>query len=115
MSIDLYTKAVLSVIAGSLVWLCVNAITPVALAQADAQKVVIAGWDRPLQVIIVDEKGTPLVTAQGFRLNGGSQPLAVSLGNQTVPVAIRRIERSGAWQPIPVDVVKTPPSQYPGP
>ena len=31
---DLYTKSVLTVIAACLVWLCVNGVTPTALAQA---------------------------------------------------------------------------------
>lgn len=115
MKMDIFTKAVLSTIAICLVWLSFNRLTPLASAQVDAQKVVVIGWERPLPVVVVDEKGIPLITLQGLRVNLGNQPLPVTLGNQTVPVAIKSIERRGAWQPIQVDVIKTPPSPYPGP
>ena len=111
---DLYTKTMLSVIALCLVWICFNGLTPIASAQTDAQKVVVVGWDRPAPVIVVDEKGTPLVNAQGLRVNPGNQPLPITFGNQTVPVVIKGIERSGTWQPIQVDVIKPPPTLYPG-
>lgn len=112
---DIYTKAMLSVIALCLVWLCFNHVTPVASAQAEPQKVVVVGGDRPLPVIVVDQNGTSLVNVQGLRVNFGSQSQPVTLGNQTVPVAIRAIERSGTWQPIAVDVMKTPPTLQPTP
>lgn len=112
---DVYTKAVLSIIAICLIWLCVAQAAPVVSAQADAQKVVVVGWDRPLPVVIVDEKGSPLVSVQGLRVNLGNRPLPVTLDNQSVPVAIKSIERGEAWQPILVEVMKSPPSPYPGP
>jgi len=39
----------------------------------------------------------------------------VTLGDQLVPVAIRAIERSGAWQPIQVEVMKSPSTLQPTP
>ena len=105
MKVGLYTKAVLSIIALCLVWICVNGITPVTSAQGDVQKVIIAGWDRPIQVVLVGEDRRPLIDGQGLRVN---------VGDQTVPVAIRAIERGGTWQPIEVDVPKAPATAYPG-
>jgi hypothetical protein len=99
MKIDSYTKAVLSVIAACLLWLCVNTVTPTAAAQSAPT--------RPTPVIIVDERGTPLITAQGLRVSLGS--------SQTIPVSLMAIERRGAWQPIPVDVMKAPSTSMPTP
>jgi hypothetical protein len=140
MKIDLYTKSVLSVIAACLVWLCFGALTPTASAQANAQKVIVAGWDRPIQVVLVDGNGMPLVGNQGLRVNFGAQPVPVSFGaqplpvtfgNQPLPVAVTAIQRSDNWQPIPValtaiqrngnwqpilvDVMKQPPTLMPTP
>lgn len=112
---DPYTKAVLSLIALCLVWLCFSQATPVVSAQVEPQKVVIVGWDRPLPVIVVDEKGSRLIGIEGLRVNLGKQPLPVTIANQSVPVAIKSIERGGSWQSIPVDVMKSPPSPFPGP
>jgi len=43
---DLYTKSVLTVIAGSLLWLCVqNAVHPPTVSAQGAQRVIIAGVD----------------------------------------------------------------------
>jgi hypothetical protein len=112
---DLYTKAILTVIAAALIALSVNGLSSPALAQADAQRVVVVGWERALPVIVVDDQGRMITSSQGVRVNVGGQPVPVTLGNQTVPVSLRAIERTGAWQPIQVDVLKTPPSPVPGP
>ena len=61
MTVDRYTKVVLTVIAMCLVWLSLGGpslITPVT-AQANAQRVILAGW--------ADEKGT----VWAFPLYGG--------------------------------------------
>jgi hypothetical protein len=108
--IDFYTKVVLSVIAACLVWQCVNGVTPAVAAQA-AQAAPV----RPTPVIIVDERGTPLVTAQGLRVNLGGQPLPVVLNNETVPVSVTAIERRGIWQSLPVEVQKSPSTPFPTP
>jgi hypothetical protein len=44
--IDWYMRTVLTIIAGSLVWLCINseAATAEVQAQTAAQKVIVAGW-----------------------------------------------------------------------
>jgi hypothetical protein len=132
MKIDLYTKSVLGVIAACLVWMCFGALIPTASAQAQGQRVIVSGWDRPIQVVLVDANGTPLIGNQGLRVNFvtplpvtfgnqpqpvslGTQPMLVTFGNQTVPVALTAIQRSGNWQPIPVDVMKSPPTLMPTP
>jgi Mg/Co/Ni transporter MgtE len=110
MKTDLYTRTVLTVIAACLVWLCVNSLTPTASAQAQPapQKVVIAGVDVALPVVVTDSKGVPLMGATGLRVN---------LGEQALPVAIRGIQRTGAepWEPILVDVLRAAPTPLPTP
>ena len=69
MRIDLYTKAVLTVIAGCLVYLCVGrpSVLPQAHAQAQPSRVVIAGWEpNPLRVYIA-----------GWDARFGGEPLPV--------------------------------------
>jgi hypothetical protein len=107
MKTDLYTKAVLTVIAACLVWICLNSVTPTALAQtAPAQ---------PARVMIVDERGTPLYTAQGFRVNLGAQPLPISVSNTSLPVVVTSLERVGRWDPLQVQVLREPPTLMPTP
>jgi hypothetical protein len=114
MKSDPYTKIVLSVIAACLVWICVNNATPTAAAQTDP--------NRPQPVIIVNERGQPLITSQGLRVNSGSvawpvvinQTIPVTL-TQTIPVTLTAIDRRGAWQPIQVDVMKAPSTPMPTP
>jgi hypothetical protein len=116
MKTDLYTRIVLTVIAVCLVWLCVNSLTPSAAAQADTQKVVVVGWNsNPLPVIIADAKGAPLMGPNGLHVSIGEQVVPITIANQAqpLPVTIRAIERAGPWQPISVDVLKTPPTVYP--
>ena len=114
---DLYTKAVLTIIAACLVWLCVGGVTPTALAQAPALQ-------QPTRVLLVDEKNVPLQTAQGLRVNVGTQALPVSVTNPSVSVAVTNpsfavaltaIERRGSWQPIDVRVMREPPTLQPTP
>ena len=116
---DLYTKAVLTVIAVCLVWICVNGITPIAWAQAQTAPPV-----RPTPVVVVDERGVPVSTVQGLRVNVGSQSIpvtvmnptsTVAISNPSLPVTLTSIERRGSWQPIQVDVLKTPPTLMPTP
>lgn len=107
MKVDLYTKVVLSVIAACLVWMCVNGVTPVAWAQTAP--------GRPTPVLIVDERGAPIANAQGLRVNVGNQAVPVVIGSQTLSVALTAIERQGAWQPIPVDVMRAASTPMPVP
>src|SRR5262249_39571925 len=116
MKIDLYTKAVLTVIAFCLVWNTLNSVTPRVIAQA--------GPPRPTPVIIVDAQGAPLIGPQGLRVNVGAQSLpvqvtnqnlSVNVTNQPVPVALTEIERRGTWQSVQVDATRQPPTLMPTP
>ena len=119
MKTDFYTKVMLTVIAACLVWMCVNGITPAVSAQAQQAP--------PTRVIVVDEKGVPVSTAQGLRVNVGAQALpvtianpvmignAITIANPTLPVAITSIERRGIWQPVVVDVMRSAPTLMPTP
>jgi cobalamin biosynthesis protein CbiD len=106
MRIDLYTKTVLTVIAVCLVWMCINGATPVAWAQADKAQ--------PSRVILVNEEGVPLFTSDGLRVNVGTEALPVSVRN-TVPVAVRSLQRVGRWDPLEVHVLREPPTLAPIP
>lgn len=116
MRVDLYTKAVLTVIAACLVWMCINGVMPVASAQADRAE--------PAPVIFVDPEGAPIYTSDGFRVNPGTRALPVSLThsslpvevtNAPLPVTVRSIQRGTAWDPIQVQVMREPPTLRPVP
>ena len=117
MNVDWYTKTMLTLIAACLVWLCVNGATPVASAQTAQAP------PPPTPVILVNERGVPLITPEGLRVNFGAPPIRVTVSNQTlpvtlsqtVPVALTSIERGRLWQPITVDVLKPPPTSMPTP
>jgi hypothetical protein len=116
MKTDLYTKTVLTVIAACLMWICVNTLTPTVSAQKGAAQ--------PMRVIIVDEEGNPLHTHQGFRVTLGAEPLPITVtntflpvmvGNSSLGVTVRSIERAGSWDPLQVQVLKDPPTLQPVP
>ena len=88
MTVDRYTKVVLTVIAACLVWLSVGGpslITPVS-AQGDSQRVLLSGW--------VDEKGSVVGFPAVPRMYDYSRP---QFGTQE-PASKPR----SAW-PLPVD------------
>ncbi len=100
MKTDLYTKAVLTVIAMCLVWLCVSGATPVVGAQAARPE--------PTPVVLVDANGTPLYTAEGLRVTLGPRVLPVTINNASLPVTV-----GNPW--IQVQVMREPPTQRPTP
>jgi len=115
MRTDLYTKAILTVIAICLVWMCVS-VTPTVQAQAAPAS--------PTPVMLVDARGVPLMTPEGLRVNVGGQTLPVMIRNESVPVLVnndlvpvvlRSVERRGVWQAVQVDVLKQPPTPMPTP
>ena len=115
MRADLYTKAVLTVIAAALVWLGINHTALPVAAQADnVQKVAIVGLDKTL-------RGLPvlLVNADGQSILDGDMVRAVIANHsgQVVPVgisAIGRAQSDSPWQSIPVDVIRQPAQAVPG-
>jgi hypothetical protein len=122
MRVDAYTKAVLTVIAACLMWICLNGVTPVASAQAG--QVGQAARVGPTPVMLVDEKGAPIYTSEGFRVSTGIKALPVIVSNPSVPVeisnrpinvAVQSIQRGAAWDPIQVQVMREPPTLMPVP
>ena len=116
MNVDAYTKAVLTAIAACLMWICVNGVTPVARAQVARPE--------PTPVILVDGKGAPIYTSEGFRVSLGVKALPVIVSNAPVPVeitnpalniAVQSIRRGTAWDPIRVQVMREPPTLMPVP
>jgi hypothetical protein len=95
MNIDAYTKAVLTVIAACLVWMCVNGATPTTHAQAKPPE--------PAPVVLVDPRGVPLTN------------IPVTVLNPELAVAVRSIQRGGVWDPIQVQVMREPPTLKPTP
>ena len=103
---DLYLRAVLTVIAACLVWMCLNGVTPQAFAQAKPAE--------PTRVVLVDERNVPLSTAQGLHVSLGLGTVPVSIA-APIGVRVTSIERSGVWQPIDVRVLREPPTLTPTP
>ena len=117
MKIDLYTKTILTVIAACLVWMCVTRGIPAASAQGQQ-------LPPPARVMLVDQNGAPIPTAQGLRVNTGPEAVQVTIANQSLPVTVATrplpvslisIERQGSWQPIAVDVMRSAPTLAPVP
>lgn len=106
MKTDIYTKSVLTVIAACLVWMCINGATPVAWAQA--------GSPQPMPVVLVNERGVPIYTPGGLRVNLGAEPLPVTV-DDVVTVAVGSFQRMGRWDPLLVHVLREPPTLAPVP
>jgi hypothetical protein len=104
MKTDLYTKTLLTVIAGCLLWLCVNGAIPTASAQAQQPP--------PAHVVLVDQNNVPITALPVAVMN---QSLPVTMATSPVPVMITAIERVGTWTPVPVDVIRPAPTLQPTP
>lgn len=107
--VDRYTKAVLTVIAGSLLWLCVMSVgrpveaqrlaaAPPHMLPAQAQPVVIVGWGE------MSSKGEVMLSLKrqpdGTQVTDTALPVRLPYSDQNpLPVAI---DRSGS--PLPVTV-----------
>jgi hypothetical protein len=104
MKIDAYTKAVLTVIAACLMWICLSGVTPVVGAQA--------ARPQPTPVVLVDASGTPL---RAVPVIVGNPSLPVELTNRSLNVAVQSIQRGTAWDPIRVQVMRDPPTLMPVP
>jgi hypothetical protein len=113
MKVDTYTKGLLTVIAACLVWICLNGAIPAAQAQA--------GQPQPTRVVLVDANGAliralPVIVAnQSVNVAVTNPQLAVAVSNTSLPVAVRSIERGASWDPIPVQVMRDPPTLMPTP
>ncbi len=103
MKVDFYTKAVLTVIAACMCWMCLNSVTPGIRAQAPPS---------PTPVVLVDASGTPL---RAVPVIVGNPSLPVEVTNRPLAVAVQSIQRGAAWDPIPVQVMREPPTLMPIP
>ena len=128
---DPYTKTVLTVIAGCLLWLCamqtgrpLAAQQALTLEKAAPQPVVIVGWGT------LDEQGRVAVTMQQTRTGRRSDPnLPVTLmsvpaapidvrlsytDKEPMPVGLTNIKPVGEWEPIRSAAEPEPTRPKPG-
>ena len=75
-------------------------------------------------MVLVDANGNPIYGAEGFSINVGTKAvpvfiqndaMRVTVTNRALPVALGAIQRSSVWDPIPVQVMREPPTQRPTP
>ena len=132
MPTDAYTKTVLTLIAGCLMWLCAtNAGWPVqaqprtpALASERAQPVVIVGWgtldaDGRVRLSMSERTGItdPNVPVKVVGYPMPPAPLDVRLDYSEVrpmPVGISTVKRVGEWDPIRTSAEGEPVRPRPG-
>jgi hypothetical protein len=132
MKVDSYTKAVLTVIAACLVWMCVKSAgeplgaqtRPAVLSQLPAQPVVVVGWGR-LNPAVVGGVEIDWADAQR-RISEPSvairpsvdprfEPLRVRVENQApVSVSVDGVRRGATWDPLRTAVEKDLPQRVPG-
>lgn len=116
MRVDNYTRAVLTVIALCLVYLCVREAAPRVSAQDAPTRVVITG-------VALDQSGTPGVLPVGvvgeMRPAGASfstlpiQPVRVRVAD-AVEIRTARPIKVEADDPLPVRAIREPGTQRPG-
>lgn len=116
MRVDAYTKAVLTIIAACLLWMCVSGavIRPVAAQgtrDREPQEVILLGSRAPVAVITAPR--TSLVVRPGAEWY--QDPLPVD-APRPLPTRLTGIERpaSGRWDPLDVNVKEQPRKTAPG-
>ena len=137
MTMDRYTRIVLTVIAGTLLYIAVMLSGRAVLAQADApaargllqragaQPVVIVGWgsvrsDGELTITTVKDAGGLMRTDPTLQVRVSQlpeRPLAVTLGatpEHPLPVGITGIKAGAEWDPIAMKAVSQVPQKTPG-
>lgn len=117
MAVDNYTRAVLTVIAACLVYLCAREAAPRVSAQVAPTRVVITG-------VALDQSGAPGVLPVGvvgeMRLAGGTvsmlplQPVRVRVADP-VEIQTTRPIKIEVDEPLPVRAIREPGTQRPGP
>ena len=130
MNVDRYTKAVLTVIAGCLLWMCVMGAGPGLQAQRRDR-------ERDADLVGVDLKGIPtvaqpviLVGAGVMDRRGNVEVLFNQRDGRTDPtlsvrlpyspsnpmaVEISAVKKTGEWEPLRTDVEDVPLRTSPGP
>ena len=137
MTVDRYTKAVLTVIAGALLYICaVLSAPPVAaqrasgpfgaeqLASGKPQAVVVVGWgtirgDGDIQVTTVRDANGVVRTDPHLpvKVTPSEEPLAVTLGvtpQRPLPVGLTAVTPGREWEPIRTKVEPQPGQAVPG-
>lgn len=142
MTIDRYTKAVLTVIAACLLWLCAMQASGTVLAQQTSRE--MGPWSQQVQPVVLVGLGTMdsdgKVTVQFTRQNGRQwtdptvpvravSPLPVALPytaanplpahlayppGAPMPVEIASVKKTGDWDPVRVEVEPSPGRARPG-
>jgi|SRR5215471_1137834 len=126
MNVDRYTKAVLTVIAGCLLWMCVMGAGPGLQAQrrdADVAAINLKDFKTGAVPVILVGTGTmdrlgniEVVYTQG---GGRTDPtLGVRLPyspSSPMAVEISAVKKAGAWDPLRADVEDVPLRSNPGP
>ena len=121
MRIDAYTKAVLTVIAGCLVWMCVSGlfVAPVA-AQRDPQEVVVVGARAPVPIVaqtpvpVITPPRTSLVVRPGAEWYQDALPVDAPRPLPTRLTGIEHPAGAGRWDPVDVNVKDQPRKGAPG-
>jgi hypothetical protein len=117
MRADTYTRAVLTVIALCLIYLCVREAAPSVAAQDAPTRVVITGvaleHGDTRNALPVGVVGQMRMVADGFSAVP-AQPVSVRLG-EPVEIQTARPIKIEVDRPLPVQVVREPGSQRPGP
>jgi hypothetical protein len=126
MVVDRYTKAVLTVIAAALVWLCaLHAARPVDaqqqprpdVAEGPAQPVVIVGWgtiDPQGRIALVRTRGatdpnipvkvTDLPRPIDVRVTGPVDARLPYSEAMPLPIGVSQVKPAGVWEPVRVSV-----------
>ena len=136
MTVDRYTKGVLTVIAACLLWLCVMTLglplsaqqfgSPTAqmISRVPAQPVVIVGWgtmnpEGQVALSLVKDASGAVHTDTNLEVKlRQTDPIPVSLSytlQQPLPVGITSIKAGTNWEPIRAKVEPQPPTSMPGP
>jgi hypothetical protein len=132
MKIDSYTKAVLTVIAACLVWMCVKSTGETVVAQSQpvpwsplpAQPVIVVGWGRLNPAVAggieldwadpqrrVSEISVPVRPSPDARFD----PLRVRLETQApLSVSVDAVRRGATWDPFRSIIEREPPRSVPG-
>ncbi len=114
MRVDTYTKAVLTVIAACLVWMCVSGaiLTPVAAQAPRApQEVMVVGTRVPVAVVTAPRTSLAVrPSAEWYQ-----EPLPVDAA-RPLPTTLNGVERQGGgrWDPLDVNVKEQPRKGAPG-
>jgi len=129
MRTDAYTKTVLTVIAASLVWMCLRSAGQPVIAQSQpalyspAQPVVVVGWGRlnpsvpgGVEIDWADPQrriSQPVLTVRQDR--DPASTFRVQIEPQgLLPVSVDGVRRGAVWDPVRTQVEKEPVQRTPG-